>query len=200
MKRTDRDEYSVFHSKLTRHVCGSVALSVLIVTALYRLLWKRRMGDVIVWFLVHVMNMNHQEAFYFYADHFRLNKGLFFCVAVFLVFAVMLWWVFRGMSRYFSEINQGIESLLTDDGEQIHLSPEMLPFERKLNAVKRTLAERKEQTALAERGNTMVLRLDENLTVRGDAEKLARVFGNILKNAAAYSDPKTEITVERQDI
>lgn len=292
MKRTDRDEYSVFHAKLTRRVCGSVALSVFIVAALYRLLWKRRMGNVIVWFLVNVMNMNHQEAFYFYSDHFRLNKDLFFCAAVFLIFAMMLWRLFRGMSRYFSEINQGIESLLTDGGEQIHLSPEMLPFERKLNAVKRTLAERKEQTALAERrkdelvmylahdirtpltsvigylnlleeepdsppeqrakrvhialekayrletmihelfeitrynsqqitlsretvdlccllvqlmdeltpvlaarGNTAVLRMDEDLTVQGDAEKLARVFGNILKNAAAYSDPQTKITV-----
>ena len=292
MKRTDRDEYSVFHAKLTRRVCGSVALSVFIVAALYRLLWKRRMGNVIVWFLVNVMNMNHQEAFYFYSDHFRLNKDLFFCAAVFLIFAMMLWRLFRGISRYFSEINQGIESLLTDGGEQIHLSPEMLPFERKLNAVKRTLAERKEQTALAERrkdelvmylahdirtpltsvigylnlleeepdsppeqrakrvhialdkayrletmihelfeitrynsqqitlsretvdlccllvqlmdeltpvlaarGNTAVLRMDEDLTVQGDAEKLARVFGNILKNAAAYSDPQTKITV-----
>lgn len=295
MKRMDRDEYSVFRSKLTRRVCGSVALSVLIVVALYRLLWKRRMGDVIVWLLVHVLNMSRQEAFYFYADHFRLNKDLFFCGAVFLLFAFMLWRVFRGMSRYFGEINQGIESLLADDGEQIRLSPEMLPFERKLNAVKRTLAERKEETAQAERrkdelvmylahdirtpltsvigylnlleeepdsppeqrakrvhialdkayrletmmneffeitrynsqqitlsreavdlyyllvqladeltpvlaarGNSVALRLDEDLTVRGDAEKLARVFGNILKNAAAYSNPHTEITVSTQ--
>ncbi len=292
MKRMDRDEYSVFHSKLTRRVFGSVALSVLITVALYQLLWKRRMGDVIVWFLVHVLDMNRQEAFYFYTDHFRLNKDLFFCGAVFLVFAFMLWRVFRGMSRYFSEINRGIESLLADDGERIYLSPEMLPFERKLNAVKRTLAERKEQTAqaerrkdelvmylahdirtpltsvigylnlleeepdsppeqrakrvhialdkayrletmmneffeitrynsqqitlskesvdlyyllvqlsdeltplLAERGNSVALEMAEDLTVRGDAEKLARVFGNLLKNAAAYSDPYTEITV-----
>ena len=292
MKRTDRDEYSVFHSKLTRRVCGSVALSVFIVAALYRLLWKRRMGDVIVWFLVHVLDMSRQEAFYFYTDHFRLNKDLFFCGAVFLVFAFMLWRVFRGMSRYFSEINRGIESLLADDGERIYLSPEMLPFERKLNAVKRTLAERKEQTAqaerrkdelvmylahdirtpltsvigylnlleeepdsppeqrakrvhialdkayrletmmneffeitrynsqqitlskesvdlyyllvqlsdeltplLAERGNSVALEMAEDLTVQGDAEKLARVFGNLLKNAATYSDPHTEITV-----
>lgn len=48
---------------------------------------------------------------------------------------------------------------------------------------------------LTARGNTVALCLDENLTIQGDAEKLARVFGNILKNAAAYSDPKTEITV-----
>lgn len=54
------------------------------------------------------------------------------------------------MTRYFEEINQGIEALLADDENQIQLSPEMLPFERKLNTVKRTLAERKAETALAE--------------------------------------------------
>lgn len=295
MKRKDRDEYAVFHSKLIRRVCGSVVLSVVIVAALYRLFWKRRMGNWVVWFLQNVLGMDFENAYYFYDDHFRGNKDLFFCVAIFLVFAGMLWLVFRGMSRYFSEIDRGIESLLADDGEQIHLSPEMLPFERKLNAVKRALAERKEETALAERrkdelvmylahdirtpltsvigylnlleeepdsppeqrakrvhialdkayrleammneffeitrynsqqialsretvdlyyllaqltdeltpvlaerGNTVPLRLDENLTVQGDAEKLARVFGNILKNAAAYSDPRTEITVSAQ--
>ena len=48
---------------------------------------------------------------------------------------------------------------------------------------------------LAERGNSVALEMAEDLTVRGDAEKLARVFGNLLKNAAAYSDPYTEITV-----
>lgn len=292
MKINRKDEYSVFHSKLTRRLCGCVALSVFLVAALYQLLWKRRMGSWIVWFLINVMNMSPQNAFYFYSDHFRLNKNLFFCAAVFVVFAGMLWMLFRGMSRYFSEINQGIESLLADSETQIHLSPEMLPFERKLNMVKRTLEERKKETAQAERrkdelvmylahdirtpltsvigylnlleeepdipaeqrakrvrialekayrleammneffeitrynsqqialskntldlyymlvqltdeltpvfaprGNSVALRLDENLTVQGDAEKLARVFGNILKNAAAYSAPHTEITI-----
>jgi len=290
-----KDEYSVFHTKLLQRVCGSVVLSVFLVAALYQLLWKRRMGDLIVWFLVNVIQMGRQEAFYFYSDHFRLNKDLFFCAAVFLVFSAMLWRVFRGMSRYFREISQGIESLLADDGEQIRLSPEMLPFERKLNAAKQTLGERKEATAQAERrkdelvmylahdirtpltsvigylnlleeepdgspeqrakrvhialekayrleamineffeitrynsqqislsrtevdlyyllvqltdeltpvlaarGNSVTLRMDENLTIRGDAEKLARVFGNILKNAAAYSAPHTEITVSAE--
>lgn len=36
---------------------------------------------------------------------------------------------------------------------------------------------------------------DENLTVRGHPAKLARVFNNILKNAAAYSDPNTPIII-----
>lgn len=44
-------------------------------------------------------------------------------------------------------------------------------------------------------GNTIHLEADENITVYGDPEKLARVFNNILKNAIAYSYPNTEIQV-----
>lgn len=48
---------------------------------------------------------------------------------------------------------------------------------------------------LSARGNTAVLDADENLFVMADPEKLARVFNNILKNAAAYSYPNTEISI-----
>lgn len=192
---------------------------------------------------------------------------------------------------------QGIESLLADDEKQIQLSPEMLPFERKLNSVKQTLAERKMENALAEQrkdelvmylahdirtpltsvigylnlleedpnmppeqraarvhialekayrletmvneffeitkyksqkitlsketidlyymlvqlsdelspvlapgGNTVTLHLDENLTIEADPEKLARVFNNILKNAASYSFPHTEIVISAEKL
>lgn len=203
--------------------------------------------------------------------------------------------IFRWVTGYFREVNQGIESLLADDEKQIQLSPEMLPFERKLNSVKQTLAERKMETALAEqrkdelvmylahdirtpltsvigylnlleedpnmppeqraarihivlekayrletmvneffeitkyksqkitlsketidlyymlvqlsdelspvlapRGNTVTLHLDENLTIEADPEKLVRVFNNILKNAASYSFPHTEIVISAE--
>jgi two-component system sensor histidine kinase VanS len=56
---------------------------------------------------------------------------------------------------------------------------------------------------LSEKGNRAVLHADENLSVDGDAVKLARVFNNILKNAASYSDPGTEIIItaeEREDV
>lgn len=44
-------------------------------------------------------------------------------------------------------------------------------------------------------GNTIEMRVEENITVYGDAEKLARVFNNVLKNAIAYSYPDTLIEV-----
>ncbi|RRJ65782.1 sensor histidine kinase [Paenibacillus oralis] len=53
---------------------------------------------------------------------------------------------------------------------------------------------------LSEKGNTTVLHADENLTVYGDPVKLARVFNNILKNAAAYSCPNTEIVISAEEI
>ena len=52
---------------------------------------------------------------------------------------------------------------------------------------------------LAENGNTVVLHADENLSVRGDSDKLARVFNNVLKNAAAYSFPNTEIVLSAEE-
>ena len=51
----------------------------------------------------------------------------------------------------------------------------------------------------AERGNTLELHADEELTVYGDPDKLARVFQNVLRNAAAYSFPQTVITLKAQE-
>ena len=46
---------------------------------------------------------------------------------------------------------------------------------------------------LAARGNHVALQADENLTAYGDPDRLARVFNNVLKNAAAYSFANTQI-------
>ena len=292
MKVELRDEYAAFQYKLLRRVCGSIALSALIVVGMYLLLWKRRMGDWVIWLLETCFKMEDMEAYYFYNSYFRGHKDLFFCGAILLIFCVLLWQIFRGMTRYFNEINRGIDILLAEDGAQIRLSPEMRPFERKLNAVKGALEQRKAETALAEqrkdelvmylahdirtpltsvigylslleeapdmpveqrarslritlekayrleeminelfeitrynsqqirlskepvdlclllvqlsdelsllfsrRGNTLVLDADESLSACADPDKLARVFSNILKNAAAYSYPETEIRI-----
>lgn len=53
---------------------------------------------------------------------------------------------------------------------------------------------------LAKNGNTSVIQMErEDIFVFADSEKLARVFNNILKNAAAYSYPNTEITISAEE-
>src|SRR5690606_15965752 len=48
---------------------------------------------------------------------------------------------------------------------------------------------------LAAKGNQTVIHAPEELTVYGDPDKLARVFNNILKNAAAYSENNSTIAI-----
>jgi len=49
---------------------------------------------------------------------------------------------------------------------------------------------------LSEKGQRAVLDAPEYLTVYGDSDKLARVFNNVLKNAAAYSPENSVIDIE----
>lgn len=49
---------------------------------------------------------------------------------------------------------------------------------------------------LAPQGKQAVVRAPDELVLWGDADKLSRVFNNILKNAAAYSYENSEIVIE----
>ncbi len=51
---------------------------------------------------------------------------------------------------------------------------------------------------LSARGNHVKLAVEDNLNVYGDPEKLARVFNNLIKNAAAYSYSDTEIGISAE--
>lgn len=52
---------------------------------------------------------------------------------------------------------------------------------------------------LSANGNTIELQMDEDIHIDGDPVKLARVFQNILKNAASYSSPGTVITIRAEE-
>ena len=292
MMKNKQDDFAIFQRKIAIRFFSSALLSVAIVIALYFFIWKERFGDWIVSILELVGKMEHEEAFYIYHYNFRGYKEIFFVVAIVAIFLILLLLLFRWLTKYFREINLGIDNLLAEDEKKIRLSPEMLPFEYKLNTVKQKLKEQKEATALAEqrkdelvmylahdirtpltsvigylslleeepnkadqeqaknihialdkayrldkmvneffeitryhskqiklkkqsvdlyymliqlrdeflpsfslRNNTVSLDFDENTTIYADPEKIARVFGNILKNAVEYSYPHTKITV-----
>lgn len=74
--------------------------------------------------------------------------------------------------------------------QQIHINKENIDLYYMLVQLTDELS-----PSLSENGNTAVLKADEKLTVYGDPDKLARVFNNILKNAAAYSLTDTAILI-----
>lgn len=78
--------------------------------------------------------------------------------------------------------------------QQITISPEPIDLYYLLVQLSDELS-----PLLSARGNRAVLQADENLTVYGDPDKLARVFNNVLKNAASYSFPNTEIVIRAEE-
>lgn len=73
---------------------------------------------------------------------------------------------------------------------QLHLKKEPIDLNELLSQVIEEF-----YPALSAKGNTAKFTVEDNLIIVGDAEKLARAFNNLLKNAVAYSYANTEIYI-----
>ena len=294
IKKQPQDEYSVFKSKLTKRFVMIPLIAIPAVSLFYTFVWYGRGGDVFVNFL-YLLNGDYDSAWMFYDYYLRGNKDVLLIIAIFILFIFMLRFLFKWITGYFNDINRGIDALLEENDREIQLPEEMLPMEKKLNAVKGMLAQRARETRLAEQrknelvmylahdirtpltsiigylslleeapdipaeqrakyvnitldkayrlekmvneffeitrfnsqqitvstepidlyymlvqlldelapiisagGNYVTLDADEDMTIYGDADKLARVFGNIIKNASTYSYPDTELLVRAE--
>lgn len=161
----DKDtDYSAFQIRIMWRFCTSALVSTAIVILLYLFLWKERMGEWIIRLIELWMDIDHEDAFYVYNDYFRGIKEVFFAAAIVLIFLLLLVFLFRWLTRYFREINQGIDCLLSDREEQIRLSQEMQPFEIKLNTVQNILIQREQAARAAEqRKNELVMYLAHDI-------------------------------------
>lgn len=163
MKTKFTNEYKAFKRKMVLRFSAAALSAISIVLLVYYLVWQERIGDWIVRFLSY-MGLDRNEAFWFYHSNFRQNKSAFFAVAIVLIFLVLLRLLFMWFTRYLENINQGIDKLLADDNEPLKLLPEMEPMEMKLNSVKRTLWQRKQDSLLAEqRKNELVMYLAHDI-------------------------------------
>lgn len=276
-------------------VCTVIA-AIIIPLFLYRYVWFKRGGNLVVFLLQRTFRIDSISAANIYDRVFRNHIVVIFITFITIIFFVLLHIILNWFTKYFDMINQGIDALLSDD-TKVYLPPEMAATERRLNAVKSELKQRTLEAEsanrrknelvmylahdirtpltsvigylnlmaeapdipaaqrtkyinitldkayrlekmineffeitrynlqqiniskenidlyymlvqlsdelspeLTENGNTTVLKADENLTVYGDPDKLARVFNNILKNAAAYSLPDTAILIFAEEI
>ena len=163
MKTKFTNEYKAFKRKMVLRFSAAALSAISIVLLVYYLVWQERIGDWIVRFLSY-MGLDKNEAFWLYHSNFRQNKSAFFAVAIVLIFLVLLRLLFMWFTRYLENINQGIDKLLADDNEPLKLLPEMEPMEMKLNSVKRTLWQRKQDSLLAEqRKNELVMYLAHDI-------------------------------------
>ena len=289
-------DYKQLRFKILFRMVLTLIVSVAVIYLLYGLFFHGRLAGPIIGFMERFLFRDYDAALRAYQYVFRNNMDMIFLMAITMVFLLAFSFSLKNFTKYFSEINRGIDSLVEEDHDEVVLSPELSATARKINQIKQTLREREmaarqaeqrkndlvmylahdirtpltsvigylslldeapdmppEQQAkytrialekayrleklvneffeitrynfqqiepqketidlyymlvqlkdefypiLSARGNTAVLCAEENLSVRGDPEKLARVFNNILKNAAAYSDPNTLIIISANE-
>ena len=89
---------------------------------------------------------------------------LYVLFAIVAVFLVVLRIYLRNFTKYFNEINRGIDVLIEERADDIVLSPELAATEKKVNEIKHTLKQRKLTANLAEqRKNDLVVYLAHDL-------------------------------------
>ena len=282
----------------------SVLLQTVLVTAVTLLV-----GIFLLNYVIDgIYNDNFAKAFVDALEYFRVdeqtaidmywkligdNKLFFVIVGFLLLFALFFYVSLSRITKYLDQIGEGIENIVSDSGEPIHLITELKPIEIRLNEIKATLKrqeleaeegekrkddmvlflahdlktpltsivaylsmldsrpdmpeeEREKYTHIAlekslrlgdliqeffditrynlqnielepveinlslmleqladelygvlqDKCLTCEVRVEENLMVYGDPDKLARVFDNILRNAIAYCYENTKIEIE----
>ena len=238
------------------------------------------------------LHISEPTAIRIYQLIFQQNKLLIVVIGFFILFIAIFYLTLNGLTKYIDQIGAGVENILSDSTEPIHLIRELQPLEVHMNSIKRKLRQREEEAAeseqkkndllmylahdlktpltsiiaylsildesenmppeerkkcthislekavrlkelmdeffeitrfsledmvldqnpvnvsmmleqiadeayavLAEKGLRCEVDIHEDLTVTGDADKLARVFDNLLRNAINYSYPDTCIRI-----
>ena len=238
------------------------------------------------------LHVSEPTAIRIYQLIFQQNKLLIVVIGFFILFIAIFYLTLNGLTKYIDQIGAGVENILSDSTEPIHLIRELQPLEVHMNSIMRKLRQREVEAAeseqnkndllmylahdlktpltsiiaylsildesenmppeerkkcthislekavrlkelmdeffeitrfsledmvldqnpvnvsmmleqiadeayavLAEKGLRCEVDIHEDLTVTGDADKLARVFDNLLRNAINYSYPDTCIRI-----
>lgn len=119
-------------------------------------------------FMVGILNRfiyhDYDRALEAYQLIFRNRLEWFWLMGLFAVFLASMWIYLRNFTKYFYEINRGIDALIEENPGEVILSPELSLTERKINHIRHTLERRKSEAAVAEqRKNDLVVYLAHDL-------------------------------------
>lgn len=138
--------------------------AVFIIFILYRFILCGNFGNWMVALIQQYLHMDYENALNFYQQSFRNYMEIFMLVGILVVFFIIFRIYLKWFTRYFIEINKGIDVLLNENNEDVSLSPELAATERKINTIKHTLEKRKLDTQISEqRKNDLVVYLAHDL-------------------------------------
>ncbi len=190
IKTSHEDDYLLFKNRLSLKILLMMACSILIIAVIYLFVLKGNFANVVVAILDRFIYHDQDEAVLAYLRTFKAYEIWLFLFAVMGVFFVIFRRYLNGVSKYFKEINRGIDTLVHEDTNDIVLPPELASTERKINSIRHTLTKRKTDAELAEqRKNDLVMYLAHDLKT-----PLSSVIGylNLLRDEKQISEELRE--------
>lgn len=143
------------------------ALTVLVGTFLLRYVidgvYNDSFGTAFVTILTHC-NVSQEKAISLYWKLIGNNKDLFTVLGFLLLFSLFFYIALSQMTKYLRQIEKGIENIISESKEPVHLITELKPIENRLNEIKETLKRQELEAEEAEnRKNDLVVFLAHDL-------------------------------------
>ena len=161
-----------------------------LIFALYIFVLHGNFANFWVSLFIVMFDMDYYQALDLYQYTFRNNMEMIFLLTIVMTFFIIFRIYLNRFTRYFIELNDGMDSLINENTSEISLSPELLPMERKLNTIKHEIEKQKVNMQTEEqRKNDLIMYLAHDLKT-----PLASVIGylNLLHDEKLISDELRE--------
>ena len=143
------------------------ALTVLVGGVLLKFVIDGIYNDSFARFFVDALvflNVNEKTAIHLYWKLVGDNKTFYMIVGYLILFALFFYVALSQMTKYLDQIDHGIENIISESTDPIHLITELKPIEIRLNEIKATLKRQElEATEGEKKKNDLVLFLAHDL-------------------------------------
>lgn len=157
-------DYRQLQTKIFVRTIIMMFAAVIIIFGIFVLFLEGNIANVVVDFLARFIFRDYDFALRVYNQVIRRYADIYIIVAVAAVFLVILRLYLKSFTKYFNEINRGIDALIDEKSGEVVLSPELAATEKKINYIKHTLKQRKLEAEVAEqRKNELVVYLAHDL-------------------------------------
>ena len=189
-KEKESDNYRLLTFRLLIRTFIIFFIAIVLTAILYSLFLNGRIADTIVNFTNTFIFHDYALALKFYTQVFRNYSEFYYLGSILLVFIILLRVYMNGFSRYFKEIDKGIDALSNPNSQEVSLSPELFPIEKKINSIKNTLVQQNADIKISEqKKNDLIMYLAHDLKT-----PLASVIGylNLLRDEEQISEELKE--------
>lgn len=157
-------DYSQLQTKIFVKTVIIIIFAIVFPFVIYVVVLQGQFAEVVVRLLEFFIFQDYNLALNVYNQVFRNNMELFIMLAVLAVFLIVLRIYLKSFTKYFNEINRGIDALIEENTGSVTLSPELVATEKKINYIKHTLEQRTLAAQAAEqRKNDLVVYLAHDL-------------------------------------